>query len=96
MLNLFLNSLIPASYTSTEEKITLASIPLQNPAQVIERSERSNESGLFSAFTSYVSSFANDEPPEPSDQEIEYTLNTVDCIKACDFKNIFANVKYVP
>lgn len=95
MLNLFLNSLIPASSASTEDSIALAPIPLQNPAQVIERSERSNETGLFSAFTSYVSSFANDEPPEPSDQEIEYTLNTADCVKACDFKTIFANIRYV-
>ncbi|KAI9713587.1 MAG: GDP/GTP exchange factor for ARF [Bogoriella megaspora] len=96
MLNLFLNSLIPPSTISTEDKIALGSIPLQNPAQVIERSERSNEPGLFSAFTSYVSSFANDEPPEPSDQEIEYTLNTVDCVKACDFKTIFTNIKDMP
>ncbi|KAL9088934.1 MAG: hypothetical protein Q9165_005991 [Trypethelium subeluteriae] len=96
MLNLFLNSLIPASFTSTEESIALTPIPLQSPAQVIERTERSNESGLFSAFTSYVSSFANDEPPEPSDQEIEYTLNTVDCVKACDFKTIFDNIKEMP
>ncbi|KAI9667680.1 MAG: GDP/GTP exchange factor for ARF [Bathelium mastoideum] len=96
MLNLFLNSLVPASYASTDDRIALAPIPLQNPAQIIERSERSNESGIFSAFTSYVSSFANDEPPEPSDQEIEYTLNTVDCVKACDLHTIFSNIKEMP
>ncbi|KAK5164735.1 hypothetical protein LTR04_001630, partial [Oleoguttula sp. CCFEE 6159] len=66
------------------------------PAQVIERGDRPSEGSLFSAFTTYVSSFANDEPPEPSGQEIEYTLCTVDCIHACSFEDIYENISHMP
>lgn len=71
-------------------------IPLQSPAQVIERNDKAGEVGLFSAFTSYVSSVMNDEPPEPNDQEIESTLCTVDCINACRFEEILGNVSELP
>lgn len=43
-----------------------------------------------------MSSFANDEPPEPSDQEIEYTLCTVDTVKECHFEDILANISQLP
>ena len=43
-----------------------------------------------------MSSFANDEPPEPSDQEIEYTLCTVDTVKECHFETILANISQLP
>lgn len=93
MLNLFVNSLIPSSFFSWAA-LDLPPIPLTNPAQVIDKGERPSDTGLFSAFTSYVSSFANDEPPEPSDQEIEYTLCTVDTIKECAFEDILSNIRY--
>lgn len=93
LLSLFVNSLISEPYLTISSNENLTPIPLQSPAQVIERSERA-EGGLFSAFTSYVSSFANDEPPEPSEQEIEYTLCTIDCITACSFDQFFQNIRY--
>ena len=71
-------------------------IPLQSPAQVVERNDKAGEVGLFSAFTSYVSSVMNDEPPEPNDQEIESTLLTVDCITDCRFEEILGNVSELP
>jgi brefeldin A-resistance guanine nucleotide exchange factor 1 len=58
--------------------------------------ERPADTGIFSALSSYVSSFANDEPPEPSDQEIEYTLCTVDTVKECHFEDILANISQLP
>jgi brefeldin A-resistance guanine nucleotide exchange factor 1 len=67
-------------------------IPLQNPSQVIDRGAKSNDIGLFSAFTSYISSYAADDPPEPSDEELESTLCTVDCVNACFMGDIFANI----
>jgi brefeldin A-resistance guanine nucleotide exchange factor 1 len=76
--------------------LDLPPIPLQSPAQVIERNDKSNDVGLFSAFTSYVSSVMNDEPPEPNDQEIEATLTSVDCINACRFEEILGNVAELP
>lgn len=94
MLNLFVNSLLTIPYSSIFSNADVPPIPLQSPAQVVERGDRASEGGLFSALSSYVSSFANDEPPEPSEQEIEYTLCTVDCVKACSFENLFSNIRY--
>ncbi len=95
LLNLFINSLIPPSFPSISKSIDLPPVPLQSPAQIIDRGENPSEAGLFSAFTSYVSSFANDEPPEPSDQEIEYTLCTVDSINSCSIEEVLSNIRYV-
>lgn len=96
IVNLFVNSLVPTSFTSISRDLDLPPIPLQSPAQVIERNDKSNDVGLFSAFTSYVSSVMNDEPPEPNDQEIEATLTSVDCINACRFEEILGNVSELP
>ncbi|EON60989.1 hypothetical protein W97_00199 [Coniosporium apollinis CBS 100218] len=96
LLNLFINSLIPPSFPSISKSIDLPPVPLQSPAQIIDRGENPSEAGLFSAFTSYVSSFANDEPPEPSDQEIEYTLCTVDSINSCAIEEVFSNISRMP
>ncbi|KAF2129257.1 Sec7-domain-containing protein [Dothidotthia symphoricarpi CBS 119687] len=96
MVNLFVNSLIPPYFLSFQKTLALPPIPLQNPAQIIDRAERPADTGIFSALTSYVSSFANDEPPEPSDQEIEYTLCTVDTVKECHFEDILANISHLP
>ncbi|KAH4696790.1 hypothetical protein HBH67_186910 [Parastagonospora nodorum] len=96
MVNLFVNSLIPPYFLSFQKTLALPPIPLQNPAQIIDRQERPADTGIFSALTSYVSSFANDEPPEPSDQEIEYTLCTVDTVKECHFEDILANISQLP
>ncbi|KAF4555474.1 Sec7 domain-containing protein 2 [Elsinoe fawcettii] len=96
ILNLFINSLIPSSLSNVSKSLDLATIPLQSPAQIIARNEKSNDIGLFSAFTSYVSSVMNDEPPEPNEQEIEATLLTVDCINACRVDEVLANIGTLP
>lgn len=96
MINLFVNSLIPPYFLSFQKTLALPPIPLQSPAQIIDRAERPADAGIFSALSSYVSSFANDEPPEPSDQEIEYTLCTVDTVKECHFDDILANISQLP
>ncbi|CAK7211291.1 GDP/GTP exchange factor for ARF [Sporothrix eucalyptigena] len=91
-LNLFENSLIPAFFSSDTGVIDLPSIPLQSPGQVIDRGTKQNESGFFSAFTSYISSYAADDPPEPSDEELESTLSAIDCVNSCHVGDVFANV----
>lgn len=75
------------------QDLELPPIPVQFPSQVINRGERSTESGLFQTFTSYLSSYAADDPPEPSDEELNDTLCTVDCLLACPLKDIFINLK---
>lgn len=59
---------------------------------MIDRGAKQNETGFFSAFTSYISSYAADDPPEPSDEELESTLCTVDCVNQCHMGDVFANV----
>jgi brefeldin A-resistance guanine nucleotide exchange factor 1 len=89
-LNLFINSLIPPFFSPN--RLEISPIPLQNPSQVVERGLKQAEAGIFSAFTSYISSYAADDPPEPSDEELESTLCTVDCVNACSMGDVFANV----
>jgi brefeldin A-resistance guanine nucleotide exchange factor 1 len=96
MLSLFVNSLIPATFGTVKHSVTLPAIPLQPPVQVIDRAERQNEGGLFSTLSSYVSSFTNDEPPEPSEQEIENTLCAIDCIKTCGIDDLLARLSQLP
>ena len=73
-------------------ELDISPIAVQNPSQSLNPADRANEAGLFSAFTSYLSSYANDEPPEPSDEELESTLCTVDCVNTCSIEEIFSNI----
>ncbi|KAH0559258.1 hypothetical protein GP486_004230 [Trichoglossum hirsutum] len=91
-LNLFVNSLIPPFFSPAQSTLDIPPIPLQTPSQVIDRAQKANESGLFSTLSSYLSSYAADDPPEPSDEELESTLCTVDCINSCFLGDIFANI----
>lgn len=91
--NLFINSLIPSLDSKLTAELDISPIPLQPPSQVIDRDGRGNESGLLSAFTSYLSSYAADDPPEPSDEELDNTLCTVDCVTACSIPEILTNIK---
>ncbi|KAM0401578.1 hypothetical protein ACHAQC_002269 [Fusarium culmorum] len=91
-LNLFNNSLISSFSPSNLPSLPLPSIPLQTPSQVIDRGARNADTGFFSAFTSYISSYAADDPPEPSDEELESTLCTIDCIKQCNMTAVFENI----
>ncbi|KAK0629927.1 hypothetical protein B0T17DRAFT_491256 [Bombardia bombarda] len=95
-INLFVNSLIPPFFSTEADKLSLPPIPLQNPSQVIDRGAKQSESGFFSAFTSYISSYAADDPPEPSDEELESTLCTVDCVNQCHMGDVFANISNLP
>ena len=95
-LNLFANSLLKPSLSKSEELLGIPSIPLQPPSQVIDREQRTNEGGLLSTFGSFLSSYAADDPPEPSEEELESTLCTVDCIDSCPMRRIFSKVLNLP
>lgn len=90
--NLFINALIPPFADRLISDFNMTPIPLQPPSQIVERDSR-GESGLLSAFTSYLSSYAADDPPEPSEEELENTLCTVDCIEACKINYVLENLK---
>ncbi|KAL2761235.1 hypothetical protein ACRALDRAFT_1059151 [Sodiomyces alcalophilus JCM 7366] len=91
-LNLFVNSLIPPYFSTGPPLTDIPPIALQSPSQVIGHASKTGDTGFFSAFTSYISSYAADEPPEPSDEELESTLCTVDCVNSCDMATVFANI----
>ncbi|KAL2135878.1 hypothetical protein VTI74DRAFT_6477 [Chaetomium olivicolor] len=95
-LNLFVNSLIPSFFSTEADQLALPPIPLQPPSHVVDRGAKQSESGFFSAFTSYISSYAADDPPEPSDEELESTLCTVDCVNQCHMGDVFANIAHLP
>jgi golgi-specific brefeldin A-resistance guanine nucleotide exchange factor 1 len=92
--NLFINALIPPFAGDLVSSLKIPPIPLQSPSQVVERESR-GETGLLSAFTSYLSSYAADDPPEPSDEELENTLCTIDCVDACNIGDMLNNLKCV-
>ncbi|KAJ5799808.1 uncharacterized protein N7518_001876 [Penicillium psychrosexuale] len=94
--NLFINSLIPPFDAILTSELEISPIPLQPPSQVIDRDGRNNDTGILSAFTSYLSSYAADDPPEPSDEELDNTLCTVDCVTACSISEILTNIKSLP
>ncbi|KHJ35807.1 putative sec7 domain-containing protein [Erysiphe necator] len=93
-INFFINSLIPPFPAPVF--IDISPIPRQITPQIVERGQKSNDIGFFSAFTSYISSYAADDPPEPSDEEIESTLCTIDCVHACYMENVFSNILNLP
>ncbi|KAI6782702.1 uncharacterized protein J7T54_000845 [Emericellopsis cladophorae] len=95
-LNLFVNSLAEPFSSPDLPLFPIPPIPLQLPSQVIDRAVRSADTGFFSAFTSYISSYAADDPPEPSEEELESTLCTVDCIKSCEIDNVLKNIALLP
>lgn len=94
--NLFVNSLITLPNIAQSRLEGLGAIPLQPPSQVIDRDGRLGEGGLFSSFTSYLSSYAADDPPEPSEEELENTLSSVDCVTACQPDRVLQHMFNLP
>lgn len=84
--------MVPSFSVACHFSSSIPSIPLQTPSQVIDRENLSIETGFLSAFTSYISSYAADDPPEPSEEELESTLCALDCIKSCNMKGVFSNI----
>ncbi len=95
-LKLFANSLIPPTFSHAQNVLDIPPIPLQTPSQVIDRAERAQEAGLFQSLTSYLQSYAADDPPEPSEEELDSTLCTVDCVHACSMSSVFSNILAMP
>ncbi|KAF4507031.1 hypothetical protein G6O67_005708 [Ophiocordyceps sinensis] len=74
--NLFINSLVPSFSSASQFSLPIPSIPLQTPSQVIDR----------------ANSYAADDPPEPSEEELESTLCALDFVKSCNMNNVFINI----
>ena len=91
-LNLFSNSLLPPTFSQSQQILQLPPIALQPPVQVIDRDQRNSEAGLLSSFTSYLQSYAADDPPEPSEEELESTMCTIDCLSMCPMEGTFSRI----
>lgn len=84
-LNLFANSLISPS---PSRRLGLDPIPLQTPTHVIDRADKPTDGGFISSFFSTISSYTADDPPEPSEEELEYAMTTVDCVNNCHIEDL--------
>ncbi|CAL8577135.1 GDP/GTP exchange factor for ARF [Xanthoria parietina] len=92
-LNLFANSLISPSLS---RQLQLEPIPLQTPTHVVDRADKPADGGFIQSFFSTISSYTADDPPEPSEEELEYTLTTVDCIINCHIEDLLADATQMP
>ncbi|KAL9584355.1 MAG: hypothetical protein Q9212_002170 [Teloschistes hypoglaucus] len=92
-LNLFANSLLSPSLS---RRLHLEPIPLQTPTHVIDRAEKPVDGGFISSFFSTISSYTADDPPEPSEEELEYTLTTVDCVINCHIEDLLVEATQMP
>lgn len=91
-LNLFANSLLSPSLS---RRLNLEPIPLQTPTHVVDRAEKPADGGFISSFFSTISSYTADDPPEPSEEELEYTLTTVDCVVNCHIEDLLVEATFV-
>ncbi|CAL1207404.1 unnamed protein product [Candida parapsilosis] len=90
LTNLFENCLIePNIFLEFQKKIQLGPLPKVPPIYVIKRAKALNNSGLLSTFSSFLKGYS-DEPPEPTDIEVESTISTMDCLKSLNVPNIFS------
>ncbi|KAL9030960.1 MAG: hypothetical protein Q9196_000981 [Gyalolechia fulgens] len=84
-LNLFANSLISSSLS---RRLGLDPIPLHTPTHVVDRADKPADGGFISSLFSTISSYTADDPPEPSEEELEYTVATVDCVANCHIEDL--------
>ncbi|RYP89262.1 hypothetical protein DL770_004481 [Monosporascus sp. CRB-9-2] len=77
------------------KRLKLPKIPLQG-APVIDRAARPADTGFIASLSSYISSYAADEPPEPSKEEEDSALSTRDCVMTCNLGDVFARISTLP
>lgn len=92
VFTLFENCLIdPNLFIDFQAKLKIPPLPKVKPRYVINRLKPLKDSGLLSTFSSFLKSYS-DDPPEPTDQEVESTLSSIDCIKSLSIGTIFKTI----
>lgn len=81
----------PNLFVDFQRKVNLTPLPKVKPKYIINRVKPLNNSGIFSTFSSFLKGYS-DDPPEPSDQEIESTLSTIDCINSLNIPAVLETV----
>lgn len=89
IIKLFENCLIdPNFFTDFQTSFKLPPLNMAKPKYIINRLNLLKDSGIFSTFSSFLKGYS-DSPPEPTEQEVESTLSTVDCINSLNISTIF-------
>jgi brefeldin A-resistance guanine nucleotide exchange factor 1 len=89
ILTLFENCLVnPNLFSEFQKKLKLTPLAKVKPRYIINKVKPVNNSGILSTFSSFLKGYS-DEPPEPSESEIESTLSTMDCIKSVNIPPLF-------
>jgi brefeldin A-resistance guanine nucleotide exchange factor 1 len=98
---LFVYSLLPASLLNMEDFLAgTSTIPMRPKAQAPARDERRTDGGLLSTLSSYLLAPYSGPGTEGigrdvSDDDIENTLSTVDCIASCRVEDLHAKMACV-
>lgn len=85
---LLINSLLPQSFSPIHQFMKISPIPLPPSNKSSKAIKRNQEASFFTSLSSYLSSYASDEPPQPTDEEIESTMGTIDCVTSCQLDKI--------
>ncbi|KAH3660494.1 hypothetical protein OGAPHI_007080 [Ogataea philodendri] len=92
ILTLFENGLIePDLFPEFQKRIGLDGLEKPKPQYQFSRTKALKDNGIFSTFSSYLKGLS-DDTPEPTDEEIECTLSTMECIKSSSINSLFRNV----
>ncbi|RYP17307.1 hypothetical protein DL765_004598 [Monosporascus sp. GIB2] len=86
---------ISQAFSDFVKRLKLPKIPLQG-APIIDRAARPADTGFIASLSSYISSYAADEPPEPSKEEEDSALSTRDCVMTCNLGDVFAQISTLP
>lgn len=96
---LFVHSLLPPSLLAMEDFLSGESvIPLKPKSAPAPREDRRNDGGLLFTLSSYLlSPYGSSDVPvnDFTDEDIETTLSTVDCIASCRLEELYAQILYV-
>ena len=99
--NLFANSLLPAPMLQMDDLVEgKISIPLKpkKPAGPSPADPRAQGGGLFSTLSSYLlSPYSTGEPApyEATEEDVEATLSTVDCVASCRLEELYEQVQHL-
>lgn len=96
ILTLYENCLVdPNLFGDFQKKLMLPPLERVKPRYMINKTKSLKDSGILSTFSSFLKGYS-DEPPEPSDLEIEATLSTVDFVKSVNIPGVFNVVSTFP
>ncbi|CAG8783127.1 4309_t:CDS:2, partial [Acaulospora morrowiae] len=96
--NLFVNSLLPISMLQVEDFLAgTITIPLKPKTSQLSKQERNRDNSLLSALSSYLlSPYAGNYESsrgDPTEEEIECCMCTVECVGVSHLEEIFADIR---